>query len=73
MAVPFENGDFVLSAKQATHINDRHINLISSPRVSKFYKKFNSTATLTFLTCKPWVDREDFFIVKSGFKTGHTW
>ena len=53
MAVPFENGDFVLSAERATQINDRHVNLISSPRASKFYKKFNVTATLAFLIKNP--------------------
>ena len=39
MAVPFENGDFVLSAKQATHINDWHVDMEKAPTASKFYLK----------------------------------
>ena len=71
MAVPFENGDFVLSAKQATHINDWHVDMEKAPTASKFYLKFTLTATLAFLTGKTWMDREDFVIIKSGYKTGH--
>ena len=71
MAVPFHNGDFVLSAKQATHINDWHTDMEKAPRASKFYLKFTLTATLAFLTCKTWMDREVFVMVKSGYKTGH--
>ena len=37
----------------------------------KFYLKFTLTATLAFLTGKTWMDREDFVIIKSGYKTGH--
>ena len=71
MPLPFENGDFVLSAKQTTHINNRHVDMEKAPRASKFYLKFNLTATLTFLTGKTWADREDFVIIESGYKTGH--
>ena len=39
MAVPFENGDFVRSAKQATHINDWHVDMEKAPTASKFYLK----------------------------------
>ena len=39
MAVPFENGDFVLSAKQATRINDWHVDMEKAPTASKFYLK----------------------------------
>jgi len=61
----------VRSAKHATPINDRHMDMEKPPRASKFYLKFNLTATLAFLTCKTWADREDFVIIKSGYKTGH--
>ena len=39
MAVPFENGDFVLSTKQATHINDWHVDMEKAQTASKFYLK----------------------------------
>lgn len=44
MAVSFENEDFVLSAENADHINERHANTEKSPRASKFYLKYNLTS-----------------------------
>ena len=71
MAVAYENEDFVLSAERAEHINERHVDREKAPRASKFYRKFNLTATLGLLTRKTWEERDDFVIIESGFKTGH--
>ena len=71
MAVAYENEDFVLSTEHAEHINERHVDTDKAPRASKFYQKFNLTATLALLTRRTWEQRDDFVIIESGFKTGH--
>ena len=71
MAAPYENRDFVLSAEHADHINERHVDRTKSPRASKFYRNFNLTATLGFLTRKTWEERDDITIAEDGFKSGH--
>ena len=71
MAVGYENEDFELSVEHAEHINERHVDMKKVPRASKFYRKFNLTATLGLLTRVTWDERDDFVIVESGFKTGH--
>ena len=71
MAVGYENEDFELSVEHAEHINERHVDMKKVPRASKFYRKFNLTATLGLLTRITWDERDDFVIVESGFKTGH--
>ena len=38
---------------------------------SKFYRYFNLTATLVFLTRKTFTDSEDYEIVKEGYNVGH--
>ena len=40
MAVAFANEDLVLSGEQATHINDRHVDMEKAPSASKFYQKY---------------------------------
>ena len=54
MAVAYENEDFVLSTEHAEHINERHVDTDKAPRASKFYQKFNLTATLALLTRRTW-------------------
>lgn len=71
MAVAYENEDLVLSAEHAEHINERHVDTDKAQRASKFYQKFNLTATLALLTRRTWEQRDDFVIIESGFKTGH--
>ena len=71
MAVAYENEDFVLSAEHAEHNNERHLDGEKALQASKFYRKFNLTATFGLLTRKTWEARDDFVIIESGFKTGH--
>ena len=51
MAARFENVDVVLSKERAKHINERHVTPTST-RTSVFYKNFNLTTTLAYLTKK---------------------
>ena len=71
MAVAYENEDFVLSTEHAEHINERHVDTDKAARASKFYQKFNLTATLALLTRRTWEQRDDFVIIENGFKTGN--
>ena len=65
MAVNFENED------RADHINERHVDLNKERGVSKFYRHFNLTAMLVFLSRKTFTESEDYEIIEEGYKVGH--
>ena len=71
MAVPFGNRDFILSAEQVAHINDRHVDVEKAPKASKFYEKFNLTATLALLTHRIRPQRDEVKLIKSGVRRRH--
>ena len=71
MAVNFQNEYVMLPQDRADHINERHVERNMERGASKFYRFFNLTTTLAFLTRKTFTDSKDYEILEEGFKAGH--
>ena len=70
MAVNFEYDYVMLSQERADHINERYVELNKERGASKFYRYFNLTVTLVFLTRKTFTDSQDYEIIEV-YKVGH--
>ena len=64
MAVNFENEYVMLPQDRADHINERHVELNKERGASKFYRYFNLTATLAYLTRKTFRDSSEYEIIE---------
>ena len=71
MVANFENEYVMLPQDRADHINERHVELNKERGASKFYRYFNLTATLAYLTRKTFRDSSEYEIIENGFKDGH--
>ena len=70
-AEAFETVDVILTAEQAEHINERHVDPFQHTQTSKFFKSFNLSATLGLLSRRTWEDRHDVELMERGWKQGH--
>ena len=71
MAVNFQNEYVMLPQDRADHINERHVERNMERGASIFYRFFNLTTTLAFLTRKTFTDSKDYEILEEGFKASH--
>lgn len=71
MAEAFETVDVILTAEQAAHINDRHVDRTQHLRTAKFFLLFNLSATLGLLSRRTWETRDDVELMDEGWKRGH--
>ena len=71
MAEAFETVDVILTAEQAQHINERHVNLTQHAKTSRFFLTFNLSSTLGLLSRRTWEGRDDVELIDQRWKRGH--